>query len=80
MVQKSIHGVVAAVVATVAGGGSHKNSMVSVARSLGPDLVLGEVVGNDTRAAVDRAAAASVGLGSHRKEQHLRQDRKWTRR
>lgn len=71
VVQSSMRGVVAAVVATVAGVGSHKNSMVWVARSLGPDLVLGEVAGNDIRAAVDRAAVASVGLGSHRKEQHL---------
>jgi hypothetical protein len=49
------------------GGGSHMNSTV---RSLGPDLALEEVAGNDIRVAVGRAAA-SVGLGSHRKKQDL---------
>jgi hypothetical protein len=65
VVQNSMHGGVAA-----GGGGSHMNSTGWVARSLGPDLAPGEVADNDIRGAVGRAAA-SVGLGSHRKKLDL---------
>jgi hypothetical protein len=75
-----MHGVVAAVVVAVVAGGNYKNSTVWVAQSLGPDLALGEVEGNDEIGTAVGTAAASVGLGSHRKEQYSSQDRIWTRR
>jgi hypothetical protein len=59
VVQKSMHG-----------GDSHMNRTAWVARSLVPDLALGEVAGNGIRGAVG-GATVSVGLGLHRKKRDL---------